>query len=307
MSCPTAIGVRSTSIGAPAAIVEASGFIWEINGHAVNTVPTAAAAPVATKRKSRRVGSAEDAVVTIPNPFLAAAGRTAPGNAQTNRRRLPAPATPAAAERPLVPANRAEQAVQNRSIGTLAGRAQARYRLASVQCTKSAADDDLFRHFMGTSWGRHRMQIALFQPDIPQNTGTILRLCACLNVAAHIIEPAGFPVSDRHFRRAGMDYLDQVTLMRHDSWPKFEQWRNDERHRLILFTTKGFSRYLDFRYSADDILLFGRESAGVPDEVAAAADARLVIPIKPGLRSLNIAMAAAMALGEALRQTGSHG
>ena len=149
------------------------------------------------------------------------------------------------------------------------------------------------------------MQIALFQPDIPQNTGTILRLCACLNVAAHIIEPAGFPVSDRHFRRAGMDYLDQVTIMRHDSWSKFEQWRSEAGHRLILFSTRGNCRYLDHRYGADDILLFGRESAGVPDEVAAAADARLVIPIEQGLRSLNVAMAAAMALGEALRQTKS--
>ena len=149
------------------------------------------------------------------------------------------------------------------------------------------------------------MQIALFQPDIPQNTGTILRLCACLDVAAHIIEPAGFPVSDRHFRRAGMDYLDQVSTTRHDSWSKFEEWRNEAEHRLILFTTKGPSSYLDYRFGAGDILLFGRESAGVPDEVAATADARLVIPIKPGLRSLNIAMAAAMALGEALRQTRS--
>jgi tRNA (cytidine/uridine-2'-O-)-methyltransferase len=147
------------------------------------------------------------------------------------------------------------------------------------------------------------MQIALFQHDIPQNTGTILRLCACLDVAAHIIEPAGFPISDRHFRRAGMDYLDQVTIMRHDSWSKFEQWRNDGGFRLILFTTKGASSYLDYHYGAADILLFGRESAGVPDDVVTAADARLVIPIKPGLRSLNIAMAAAMALGEALRQT----
>jgi tRNA (cytidine/uridine-2'-O-)-methyltransferase len=147
------------------------------------------------------------------------------------------------------------------------------------------------------------MQIALFQPDIPQNTGTILRLCACLDVSAHIIEPAGFPVSDRHFRRSGMDYLDQVTLMRHDSWAKFQQWRLETRYRLLLFTTKGAVSYLDYGYGADDILLFGRESAGVPDDVAAAADARLVIPIKPGLRSLNIAMATAMALGEALRQT----
>ena len=149
------------------------------------------------------------------------------------------------------------------------------------------------------------MRIALFQPDIPQNTGTILRLCACLNVEAHIIEPAGFPVSDRHFRRAGMDYLDQVTIQRHDSWAKFEQWRNAKGVRLILFSTKGARPYLDHRYTASDILLFGRESAGVPDDVAAAADARLVIPIAPGLRSLNVAMAAAMALGEALRQTGS--
>ena len=149
------------------------------------------------------------------------------------------------------------------------------------------------------------MQIALFQPDIPQNTGTILRLCACLDVAAHIIEPAGFPVSDRHFRRAGMDYLDQVTIMRHDSWSKFEQWRIDGGYRLILFTTRGVSSYLDYRYGADDILLFGRESAGVPDDVVTAVDARLAIPIKPGLRSLNVAVAAAMALGEALRQTGS--
>jgi tRNA (cytidine/uridine-2'-O-)-methyltransferase len=149
------------------------------------------------------------------------------------------------------------------------------------------------------------MQIALFQPDIPQNTGTILRLCACLGVAAHIIEPAGFPVSDRHFRRAGMDYLDQVTITRHDSWSKFEQWRSDGGYRLILFSTKGSRPYLDYRYGADDILLFGRESAGVPDDVAACADARLVIPIASGLRSLNVAMAAAMALGEALRQTGS--
>jgi tRNA (cytidine/uridine-2'-O-)-methyltransferase len=148
------------------------------------------------------------------------------------------------------------------------------------------------------------MQIALFQPDIPQNTGTILRLCACLDVAAHIIEPAGFPVSDRHFRRAGMDYLDLVSITRHDSWSKFEQWRNDAGHRLVLFSTRATSSYLDFRYEANDILLFGRESAGVTDEVADAADARLVIPIKPGLRSLNVAMSAAMALGEALRQTG---
>jgi tRNA (cytidine/uridine-2'-O-)-methyltransferase len=147
------------------------------------------------------------------------------------------------------------------------------------------------------------MQIALFQPDIPPNTGTILRLCACLDVAAHIIEPAGFAVSDRSFRRAGMDYLDQVSLMRHDSWARFEEWRAKMRYRLILFTTKGTTSYLDFRYDPSDILLFGRETAGVPEAVAAAADARVKIPIKPSLRSLNVAMAAAIAVSEALRQT----
>ena len=148
------------------------------------------------------------------------------------------------------------------------------------------------------------MRIALYEPDIPQNTGTILRLCACLDVAAHIIEPAGFPVSDRHFRRAGMDYLDQVTITRHDSWSRFEQWRREQAYRLVLFTTKAAGSYLDCRYGERDILLFGRESAGVPENVHAAADARLVIPLRPGLRSLNIAVAAAMAAGEALRQTG---
>ena len=149
------------------------------------------------------------------------------------------------------------------------------------------------------------MEIALFQPDIPPNTGTILRLCACLDVAAHIIEPAGFAVSDRAFRRAGMDYLDQVRLTRHVSWIKFEEWRREAGFRLLLFTTKGATSYLDFRYGASDILLFGRETAGVTDEVVAAADVRLKIPIKPGLRSLNVATAAAMAIGEALRQTRS--
>ena len=146
------------------------------------------------------------------------------------------------------------------------------------------------------------MQIALFQPDIAQNTGTILRLCACLGLAAHIIEPAGFPVSDRHFRRAGMDYLDHVSLTRHDSWSKFEDWRTARGDRLLLFTTKAATDYRDFHYQTSDILLFGRESAGVTDAVVEAADARLVIPITPGLRSLNVAMTVAMAAGEALRQ-----
>jgi tRNA (cytidine/uridine-2'-O-)-methyltransferase len=148
------------------------------------------------------------------------------------------------------------------------------------------------------------MRIALYEPDIPQNTGTILRLCACFGIEAHIIEPAGFPATDRAFRRAGMDYLDAVAIMRHRSWPDFEAWRRGERHRLVLFTTAASVSYLDYRYRADDILLFGRESAGVPKEVHAAADARVLIPMRPGLRSLNVAVAAAMAAGEALRQTG---
>ncbi len=112
------------------------------------------------------------------------------------------------------------------------------------------------------------MQIALFQPDIPQNTGTILRLCACLGVAAHIIEPAGFPVTDRAFRRAGMDYLDQVSITLHPGWDDFDQWRRENSHRLILFTTRGGVSYLDHAYRPTDVLLFGRESAGVPERAA---------------------------------------
>jgi tRNA (cytidine/uridine-2'-O-)-methyltransferase len=148
------------------------------------------------------------------------------------------------------------------------------------------------------------MRIALFQPDIPQNTGTILRLCACLGIEAHLIGPAGFPTSDRAFRRAGMDYLDAVTLVRHASWDDFAAWRRTERCRLVLFTTSAAMSYLDFRFAPADVLLFGRESAGVPQEVHEAADVRLVIPMRPGLRSLNVAVAAAMVAGEALRQTG---
>jgi tRNA (cytidine/uridine-2'-O-)-methyltransferase len=147
------------------------------------------------------------------------------------------------------------------------------------------------------------MRIALYEPDIPQNAGTILRLAACLGVEAHIIEPAGFPVTDRAFRRAGMDYLDQVSISRHASWAAFDQWRRGTGARLILFTTRASVSYLDHQYRPDDVLLFGRESAGVPDHVHDAADARLIIPIRPGLRSLNVAVACAMALGEAMRQT----
>jgi tRNA (cytidine/uridine-2'-O-)-methyltransferase len=149
------------------------------------------------------------------------------------------------------------------------------------------------------------MHLALYQPDVPQNTGTILRLCACLGIEAHIIEPAGFPSSDRAFRRAGMDYLAAVALTRHASWRDFESWRALAGSRLILFTTKATASYLRFAFAPNDVLLFGRESAGVPEAVHAAVEARLAIPIRAGMRSLNVAMAAALAAGEALRQTGS--
>jgi tRNA (cytidine/uridine-2'-O-)-methyltransferase len=148
------------------------------------------------------------------------------------------------------------------------------------------------------------MRIALYEPDIPQNTGTILRLAACLGLAADVIEPAGFPVSDRAFRRAGMDYLDQLSIARHASWEAFEAWRAQAGIRLVLFTTGARTSYLDHAFRADDLLLFGRESAGVPEAVHRAAQARLVIPMREGFRSLNVAVAAAMAVGEALRQTG---
>jgi tRNA (cytidine/uridine-2'-O-)-methyltransferase len=146
------------------------------------------------------------------------------------------------------------------------------------------------------------VRIALFEPDIPQNTGTILRLAACLGLQAHLIEPAGFPVSDRAFRRAGMDYLDDVNLTRHQSWEVFARWCADEKLRLVLFTTKAGRSYLDHAYGPRDILLFGRESAGVPERVHEAAAVRLLVPMRPGMRSLNVAVTCAMAVGEALRQ-----
>jgi tRNA (cytidine/uridine-2'-O-)-methyltransferase len=148
------------------------------------------------------------------------------------------------------------------------------------------------------------MRIALYEPDIPQNTGTILRLAACLGLPVDIIEPAGFPVTDRAFRRAGMDYLDRVSITRHGSFSDFEDWRRREGLKLVLLTTAAERSYLDHAFAADQVLLFGRESAGVPQAVHKAADACLRIPIAEGLRSLNIAMAAAMVAGEALRQTG---
>jgi tRNA (cytidine/uridine-2'-O-)-methyltransferase len=148
------------------------------------------------------------------------------------------------------------------------------------------------------------LRIALFQPDIPQNTGTIVRLAACLGLSVDIIEPAGFPTSDKAFRRAGMDYLDAVEMTRHASWARFEEARRATERRLVLATTRAALPYTEAAYRPGDVLLVGRESAGVPDEVHAAADLRVLIPMRPGLRSLNVALAAAMIAGEALRQTG---
>jgi tRNA (cytidine/uridine-2'-O-)-methyltransferase len=148
------------------------------------------------------------------------------------------------------------------------------------------------------------VRLGLYQPDIPQNTGTMLRLAACLGVAVEIVEPAGFDVSDRNLRRAGMDYLERAGVTRHVSWRAFAEWRAAAGARLVLATTRGALPYADFAYRPGDVILMGRESAGVPDEVHEAADARVLIPMQPGLRSLNVAVSAAMILGEALRQTG---
>ncbi|WP_350335072.1 tRNA (cytidine(34)-2'-O)-methyltransferase [Coralliovum pocilloporae] len=148
------------------------------------------------------------------------------------------------------------------------------------------------------------MQIALYQPDIPQNTGTILRLSACLNVTVHIIEPAGFILRDKDLRRAAMDYLARADYQRHLSWDHFLEYLKDRDSRLILLTSTAEVSYTDIAFRPSDVLLLGRESAGAPPEVHARADERIRIPMAEGARSLNIAMACSMVLGEALRQTG---
>lgn len=151
------------------------------------------------------------------------------------------------------------------------------------------------------------MRVALYEPDIPQNTGTIMRMAACLGVAVDLIEPCGFVVDDRRFRRAGMDYLDMLEMERHSSWSAFEDARARARAvagRLVLLTTRADTPYTRFRFLPEDTLLVGSESSGVPEAVHAVADARVIVPMTPGSRSLNVAVAAAMVLGEALRQTG---
>ena len=150
----------------------------------------------------------------------------------------------------------------------------------------------------------HRLRIALYQPDIAGNTGTILRFTACLGLGVDIIEPAGFPLSDKTLKRAGMDYLEMAALTRHVDWNAFEDWRRAKAHRLVLLTTKAATGYTGFSFAEGDILLFGRESAGVPDSVHQAADARLTIPMQPGTRSINVALSVAMVAGEAIRQLG---
>ncbi|MEI9420912.1 tRNA (cytidine(34)-2'-O)-methyltransferase [Mesorhizobium sp. Cs1299R1N1] len=148
------------------------------------------------------------------------------------------------------------------------------------------------------------LRIALYQPDIAGNTGTILRFAACLGLGVDIIEPAGFPLSDKALRRAGMDYLEMAALTRHVDWHAFEEWRKARADRLVLLSTKATTPYTDFSFTGRDILLFGRESAGVPDPVHQAADVRLTIPMLPTARSLNVALSVAMVAGEAIRQLG---
>ncbi|UZF94744.1 tRNA (cytidine(34)-2'-O)-methyltransferase [Bosea sp. NBC_00550] len=148
------------------------------------------------------------------------------------------------------------------------------------------------------------LRLALFQPDIPQNAGTMIRMAACLGIAVDIVEPAAFDVSDRHFRRSGMDYLERAAVARHDSFAAFDSWRRENGHRLVLAETDGAIPLPDFVFQPGDVVLVGRESAGVTAEVQAAAETSLHIPMRTGLRSLNVALAAAMVMGEALRQTG---
>jgi tRNA (cytidine/uridine-2'-O-)-methyltransferase len=150
------------------------------------------------------------------------------------------------------------------------------------------------------------LRLALYQPDIPQNAGAMIRLAACLDVAVDIVEPAAFDVSDRNFRRSGMDYLERAAITRHDSFRAFEAWRRQAGRRLVLAETDGAVAHTDFAFQPGDIVMVGRESAGVPPEVYAAAEASVYVPMRHGLRSLNVALAAAMVLGEALRQVGGY-
>jgi tRNA (cytidine/uridine-2'-O-)-methyltransferase len=148
------------------------------------------------------------------------------------------------------------------------------------------------------------ISISLYQPDIAGNTGTILRTAACLGFNVEIIEPCGFDISDRNLKRAGLDYAELAALRRHADWNAFESWRTLEKRRLVLMSTKAATPYTEHQFFADDVILFGRESAGVPDKIHAAADTRLIIPMTAGRRSLNLAVSVAMVAGEMVRQLG---
>ena len=149
------------------------------------------------------------------------------------------------------------------------------------------------------------MRVALYQPDIPQNTGNIFRLGACLGVSVDIIEPTGFIFDDKKFKRSAMDYIDHIDYKRHIDWQHFYDWSLEKKYRLILMTTKGRQSFYEFEFHSSDILLFGRESAGVPDNIHQIVDHRLTIPMKEGVRSINLSSSVALVLGEGLRQTNS--
>ena len=146
------------------------------------------------------------------------------------------------------------------------------------------------------------IELVLYQPDIPQNLGALLRLSACVGAQVHLIEPCGFPLDDKRMRRAGMDYIDMAQWQKHNGWDAFLSYREERGSRLVLMTTKAAKPYTDHAFEENDLIMFGRESAGVPDDVHDAADIRLLIPMREGARSLNLAMSAAMVTGEALRQ-----
>ena len=149
------------------------------------------------------------------------------------------------------------------------------------------------------------MRIALYQPDIPQNTGNIFRLGACLGVSVDIIEPTGFIFDDKKFKRSAMDYIDHIDYKRHIDWQQFYDWSQEKKYRLILMTTKARQSFYEFEFHSSDILLFGRESAGVPDNIHQIVDHRLTIPMREGVRSINLSSSVALVLGEGLRQTNS--
>jgi tRNA (cytidine/uridine-2'-O-)-methyltransferase len=148
------------------------------------------------------------------------------------------------------------------------------------------------------------LDLALYQPDIPNNTGTLIRLGACLGLTVHIIRPTGFPITPQNLARAGLDYVEHAVIQQHDSFETFDAWRSEAGRRLVLLTTKSSQSAYEALYTDGDILLLGRESAGVPDSVAARSDLRVRIPMQPGLRSINVALAGSMIAGEALRQIG---